>query len=136
MPSRLPLPLQTVYAELVDRCAIDELDTAFPPGGSFVRRKVKDRLYWYFVAGRADEAGKRRQSYVGPDSAELQERIARHGQAKSAWRERRQMVTALLRAGLPAPDDRTGELLAALAEAGVFRLRASSSKSLFHQACS
>jgi hypothetical protein len=124
MPARLPLPLQTVYAELVDRCAVDALDTAFPPGGSFVRRKVKDRFYWYFVLGRADEGGRREQRYVGPDSPELQERIARHGQAKSAWRERRQMVVALLRAGLPAPDDRTGELLGALAEAGLFRLRA------------
>jgi hypothetical protein len=50
--------------------------------------------------------------------------MARHGQAKAAWRERRQMVNALRRSGLPSPDDRTGELLAALARAGVFRLRA------------
>jgi hypothetical protein len=34
------------------------------------------------------------------------------------------MVNALRRSGLPSPDDRTGELLGALARAGVFRLRA------------
>lgn len=123
MPQRLPLPLQTVYAELVDRCATDELDQTFPAGGSFVRRTVKERSYWYFVPGRADESGKRPQRYVGPDSPALQERIARHGSAKSAWRERRQMVKALQHARLPSPDGQTGALLDALAKAGLFRLR-------------
>jgi hypothetical protein len=85
---------------------------------------VKGHHYWYFVASGAGPDGRRAQKYVGPDSPELQERIARHGQAKAAWRERRQMVTVLRRAGLPSPDDRTGELLTALARAGVFRLRA------------
>jgi hypothetical protein len=120
---RLPLPLQTVFAELVDRLAADELETAFPRGGSFVRRTVKGRYYWYFVPSKADPDGKRAQRYVGPDTAELRERIAHHGQVKNAWQERRQMIAALKRAGLPAPDEHTGEILAALAAAGVFRLR-------------
>lgn len=122
--ARLPLPLQTVYADLVERCAVDRMDEQFPTGGSFVRRRVKERLYWYFVAGSPDATGKRPQRYVGPDSPELRARIARHGLVKDAWRERRQMVTALQRAGLPSPDDRTGDLLAAFARAGLFRLRA------------
>lgn len=124
MPDRLPLALQTVYADLVDRCATDAFDEDFPNGGRFARRRVKERDYWYFVENRAGPDGKRAQKYVGPDSPELQERIARHGQAKAAWRERRQMVNALRRSGLPSPDERTGELLEALARAGVFRLRA------------
>lgn len=123
MADRLPLPLQTVFADLVDRLAVDELDEAFPFAGSFVRRTVKARGYWYFVPSRAGADGKRAQRYVGPDSAELRQRIDRHRLAKGAWRERRQMVVALERAGLPAPDQRSGEILAALAAAGVFRLR-------------
>lgn len=124
MTDRLPLPLQTVYADLVDRCATDAFDQDFPNGGSFVRRRVKERDYWYFVRSEAGPDGRRPQKYVGPDSPELRERMARHGQAKAAWRERRQLVAALRRSGLPSPDDRTGELLAALARAGLFRLRA------------
>ncbi len=123
MATRLTMSLQTVFAELIERCAIDEFDETFPAGGSFVKRKIRSRNYWYFVAGRANETGKRAQTYVGPDSPELQQRIAKHGQMKSAWKERRQMVTALVRAGLPVPDARTGEIVAALANAGVFRLR-------------
>ena len=101
MPDRLPLPLQTVYADLVDRCAMDAFDEDFPPGGRFARRKVKERDYWYFVENRMGPDGPRAQKYVGPDSPELRDRIARHGQAKAAWRERRQLVAALRRAGLP-----------------------------------
>lgn len=109
MPDRLPLALQTVYADLVDRCAADAFDANFPHGARFARRQVKDHHYWYFVANRAGPDGRRAQKYVGPDSPELQERIARHGQAKAAWRERRQMVNALRHSGLPSPDDRTGQ---------------------------
>ena len=124
MSDRLPLALQTVYAELVDRCGMDAFDQDFPPGGSFVRRSVKGRQYWYFVASQAGPGGRRKQKYAGPDTPELQERIARHGQIKASWQERRQLVVALRRTGLPAPDQQTGDLLAALARAGVFRLRA------------
>lgn len=123
MVDRLPLALQTVFADLVDRLAVDELEAAFPFGGSFVRRTVKARDYWYFVPSRVGPDGKRAQRYVGPDTAELRQRIEQHGRAKTAWRERRQMVSALKQAGLPSPDERTGEILAALAAAGVFRLR-------------
>lgn len=123
MPDRVPLPLQTVYADLVDRCQVQVFDDTFPPRGSFVQRHVKGRSYWYYVAATGAD-GRREQRYVGPDNPELQARIARHGRDKSAYRERRQMVVALQRAGLPTPDQATGDYLAALSASGVFRLRA------------
>src|SRR3546814_9753975 len=46
------------------------------------------------------------------------------GPRAPAMRERRNMVRALRAARLPIPDRLTGEVMAALAEAGVFRLRA------------
>jgi hypothetical protein len=31
---RPPLPIQTLYAELVDRCSLAAFDAVFPPNGS------------------------------------------------------------------------------------------------------
>jgi hypothetical protein len=121
---RLPLPIQTIYAELVDRCAVAAFDADFPPNGSFVRVPVRGRVYWYFQAGARDETGRQPRKYAGPDSPELAARIAQHGKVKSAYNERRQLIAALRRAGLPAPATDAGAILAAMAKAGVFRLRA------------
>jgi hypothetical protein len=117
----VPLPLQTVYAELVERCGVARMVSDFPAGGSFALKTVRGRGYWYF---QEPTGAGRRQRYVGPDAPELRERIERHREAKDDFRERRQMVVALQRAGLPGPDPMTGRVLEALADAGVFRLRA------------
>ncbi|MGH6943976.1 MAG: nucleotidyltransferase family protein [Geminicoccaceae bacterium] len=110
-----------MYAELVERCAIARLASDFPPTGSFFPKTVRGRKYWYFQDGTAQG---RRQRYVGPESPELLRQIAEHREAKDSYRQRRQMVTALQRAGLPSPDAMTGRVLEALAETGIFRLRA------------
>src|SRR3546814_13591419 len=52
------------------------------------------------------------------------------GPRAPAMRERRDMVRALRAARLPIPDRLTGEVIAALAEAGVFRLRATLIRSI------
>ncbi len=118
----LPATLHTVYAELLERCAIEEMVEAFPPGGSFYKRLLKGREYWYYKPSTHDDP-KRRSKYVGPDTPELQAMIVRHAEAKAERKERRSMVVALLSAGLPGPDTITGKVLSALAAAGVFRLR-------------
>jgi hypothetical protein len=91
------------------------------------------RDYWYFRSAVGDD-GARRDKYVGPDSAELQEKIAVHGQAKGERKERRSMVVALQRAGLRGPDPITGRVLQALSEAGIFRLRSVVVGSVAYQA--
>jgi hypothetical protein len=116
--------LQTVYAELVERCSMAELDQEFPASGSFVKTTIKGRHYWYFRMP-ADARGVRKKRYVGPDSPELAERIARHGTRKNDERERKALVAALRRGlNLPGPVAEVAEILRALAEGGVFRLRA------------
>lgn len=122
MAERHSLTLRTVYAELIDQLETAQLVEGFPPGaGSFVTRTVKGRRYVYFK--RATAAGLRDQ-YVGPETPELIDQIDRHKKLKSNVRERRELVRALRAAGLAAPDRRMGAVLAALADAGVFRMRA------------
>lgn len=120
----MPTPhliVQTTYAELLERCAAAALREAFPEDGTFVAKTVKGRRYWYFQE-RAGEM--RKQRYVGPETPELLEQIAHHQQARDDERERRALVSTLVRSfGLPRPVHEIGEILNALARAGVFRLR-------------
>jgi hypothetical protein len=119
MLRELSIPLQTIYAELLERCAAADMADAFHEPGSFVSKEVRGRRYWYF-----QRSADRTQSYVGPETEELLRRIAAWRQGRSAERERRELVTALRRAGVPGPDAATGRALRALADGGVFRLRA------------
>ncbi len=115
------LVIQTTYAELLERCAGAAFSEAFPEDGTFVPKTVKGRRYWYFQV-RAGEA--RQQRYVGPETPELLEQIVHHQQARNDERERRALVSTLVRSfGLPRPIHEIGEAIAALAKAGVFRLR-------------
>ena len=115
---------QTLYAELVDRCASAAFEAEFPLNGSFVRVSVKDRDYWYFQQGARDASGKQPRKYVGADTGEIRRRMADHGRAKNDYRERRHLISMLRRSGFQAPPDETGRILQALSDAGVFRMRA------------
>jgi hypothetical protein len=123
VPSPLPLTAQTTYAELVDLCSLDEFDAAFPPNGSFVAVTVKGRRYWYYQSGAKDATGRQPRKYVGPDNEHTAKLVAQHGAIKSSHRQRRSIVGALRRYGLPAPPGETGKILRGLADKGIFRLR-------------
>ena len=115
------LVIQTTYAELMDRCAATAFSVAFPEEGVFTSKTIKGRRYWYFQV--PTDKG-RVQKYVGPETPELLERIAHHKEARDDERERRALVSTLVRSfGLPRPPAEIGSIIAALAEAGVFRLR-------------
>lgn len=112
---------QTTYAELLERSGASAFSDAFPDDGTFTPKVIKGRRYWYFQTGSAEG---RSQRYVGPESPDLLERIAHHKQARDDERERRALVSALVRSyGFPSPLPQIGTLLTALAKAGVFRLR-------------
>lgn len=132
----MPAPaliIQTAYAELLERCRATAFQDAFPEDGSFVPKTIKGRRYWYFQ--KKNDAG-REQKYVGPETAELQKQIAQHRQARGDERERRAFVSTLVRSlGLPRPD-KIGNIVAALARAGVFRLRGVLVGTLAYQAYS
>jgi hypothetical protein len=122
MVERLPLSAHTSYAELIERLRLGRI-AEFPPAATFVSKTVKGRLYWY-VQLPTKPSGRRRQVYVGPDSEALRERIEAHRTVRADSEDRRRLVMAILVSGGIRPDRLTGDLLAALAAAGVFRLRA------------
>lgn len=122
MVDRLPLSAHTSYAELMERLRLARIGD-FPASAKFVSKTVKGRLYWY-VQMPTGGGGGRKQVYVGPDSEALQARIASHGQVRADAEDRRRLVMAILVSGAIRPDRLTGDLMTALADAGVFRLRA------------
>jgi hypothetical protein len=112
--------MQTTYAELVQRCAATAFRDAFPEDGVFVSKVIKGKRYWYFQQPSSDG---RTQKYVGAETPELLEQISNHKQARDDERERRALVSTLVRTyGLPRPIPEFGNIIAALAKAGVFRL--------------
>src|SRR5579871_6764018 len=121
MSSTLPLALQTLYAELLDRVVAADFGDAFAETGTFIVKTVRGRRYWYFQEATPEG---RRQRYVGPETPELMEQIARHKEIAGSRNELRTLVSTLVRsARLPQPSAAIGSLVAALATAGVFRLR-------------
>jgi hypothetical protein len=116
----LPLTFQTTYAELLEQCSLDAFNEAFPEAGTFVSKDVAGKRYWYF---QLPTSKGQKQKYVGAETPQLLEHIKQHRQAREAERTRRSLVSTLVRsAGLPRPIPRIGEIVAALAKAGVFRL--------------
>jgi hypothetical protein len=121
MPTDLPLVLQTAYAELLDRASAAAFADAFPDDGVFTSKTLRGRRYWYFQTATAQG---RRQTYVGPETPDLLEQIRSHKAARCYQRDLRSLVAMLVRTGgLPRPLTVIGDTVAALAKAGVFRLR-------------
>ncbi len=121
---RLPIPVQTLYADLVERAWTGEIGELTGRGGSVYSRADEDgRRYLYW---QPPTFGGVRPSaeYLGLDNELNRGRVAAKQEAAAARKERRDMVRALRAARLPSPDKLTGDVLAAMAKAGVFRLRA------------
>jgi hypothetical protein len=119
----LDLVYRTIYAELLQRSLDGAFENDFAAAsGNFVAVPVKGKQYWYF-----DETaeGKAKRRYVGPaDDPEISQRVADFKRIKGDLRARRKLVSTLIReAGLPAPERLTGDIVEALATAGLFRLR-------------
>lgn len=118
---KIGLAAQTMFAELLSRCLDAEFDDAFDERGSFLKKRIKGRAYWYHQRKIENRIVSR---YVGPDSdRSIGERVERFADIKSDFIERREMVRALVAAGLPAADALTGKVVEAMWKAGYFRLR-------------
>src|SRR5258706_10657698 len=71
----LSLSAQTAYAQLFDATLASELSrTVASLRGSFARKTVKGRDYWYFQF--TDLGGALRQLYVGPDAEPVRSLVA------------------------------------------------------------
>lgn len=122
---RLPIPVQTLYADLVERAWAGATSELTARGGSAYSRADKDgRRYLYWQPPTLG-ATRPPAEYIGPDNETNRARIAAKQDTVIARKERRDMVRALRATRLPVPDKMTGDVVAAMAEAGVFRLRAS-----------
>lgn len=117
----IDLMYRTVFAELVQRSLDAAFETEFSTAGNFVRVPVKGRDYWYFE----ETQPKKSRKYVGPaDDPEIAKRVEDFQRIKDDLRSRRKLVSTLTReAGLTAPERFTGDIVEALAGAGIFRLR-------------
>lgn len=123
MLREIDISYRTMFAELTQRTLDAQFVADFPLEGWFVTVTVKDRDYWYFDLPTPEGKDKRR--YVGPHSDEaITARVKAHKEIKDNIRERRRMVSTLRRSGLPGPDPFAGAVTRALADAGLFRLRA------------
>jgi hypothetical protein len=71
---------QTAYAQLFDATLAAEMSRSVADlRGSFARKQVKGKTYWYFQY--TELSGKLRQVYVGPDSERLHALIADQGKS-------------------------------------------------------
>jgi len=114
---------QTLYAELLDQVRAADAEAAIGElAGSFVSKEIRGRIYWYL---QKSEGERKRQTYIGPDSVELRERIRRAGEHRSVAaadeRPRRELVSMLAAAGMVRESAAVATVLRILAEAGVFR---------------
>ncbi|MBD9650123.1 hypothetical protein IB267_17345 [Ensifer sp. ENS09] len=121
---QIDLIYRTAFAELAQRTFDAQFQADFPLEGRFVTVPVKGRNYWYFDLPTPE--GKDKRSYAGPkDDAEISARVKAHREIKDDIRERRRLVSMLQRSGgMASPDRFAGEVTKALADAGLFRLRA------------
>jgi len=117
----IDLVYRTMFAELGQRCLDVAFETQFSTAGNFVRVPVKGRDYWYFE----ETQPKKTRKYIGAaDDPEIGKRVEDFQRIKDDLRSRRKLVSTLIReAGLTAPERFTGDIVEALANAGIFRLR-------------
>lgn len=120
---RLPLEVQTLYAELMERLsARDARRSIGHVSGGFVTKEVKGERYAYFQY--SDPGSVKRQVYVGRKDAVLDAVIARwRGEREQLAEETAgiQRLCSLLRVGgAQVTDTASARVLKALAEAGIF----------------
>lgn len=118
---RLPLTVQTAYADLLARL---QEDAVLELGGTPVLRERGGRKYWYSVQRLADHIVER---YLGPDTEAVRERVERAQKVSEDLKQREKQRSRLVRmcreGGLLRVDAQTGKVLLALSKAGIFRLR-------------
>jgi len=120
---RLSIPLQTLYADLLDRAWGSDLAELMAGGGSAYHRTVKGRRYWYWKTSAGDD-GQRKTRYLGVETEDLLRRLGVDRDVAATRKDRASTVRVLRDARLPVPDRLSGSVLEALSAAGAFRLRA------------
>ncbi|MEQ8505100.1 MAG: GSU2403 family nucleotidyltransferase fold protein [Rhodospirillales bacterium] len=122
--NRHSVTAQATYSELVSQLRMLEVNE-FRYGGSFITKEVRGKKYWYHAE---KVGGQLRHKYIGPDTNDIKQQIEVGKETIEDVRETRkrtrEMVKILTNTGYNRPDPVTSRLLARLASAGAFRLRA------------
>lgn len=119
----LPVSVQTLYSDLVDRSWASNYMELVQSGGTAYKRTLGGSTYWYITPPTINGV-KKKDIYLGPDNDGVRKRISLHKDLQSVRADRVEMVRALQATRLPKPDPISGKILSALAQAGAFRLRA------------
>src|SRR5262245_41482921 len=125
--TKLPLEVQTLYAELLERLIASQARRSIGdvPGG-FVTKTIKGEVYYYFQ--HSEPGGARRQTYIGRRDAALERVVERFRTGSAARREDdlavQRLCAALRAGGALATDTGSARVLAGLAQSGVFHLGA------------
>lgn len=122
--AELPIAVQTLFADLVERAWTGNLADLATTGGTAYTQEVSGRRYWYWQPPTGPDGKRPRPRYIGADTEAVRERIHAMQAHVQNLRQRRDMVRSLRAVRLPVPDALTGDILAMMAQAGVFRLRA------------
>ena len=113
-PLPIPLPVQTLYADLAQKLA----DPPSTLPGSISVKTVKGRKYLYVARV---EGGKQKQTSLGPaDDPAVVERAGVIKREAAFARERRNTIAMLGKAGLQGPNAAAGKVLEMLSRAGLF----------------
>lgn len=91
---KLSLLAQTAYARLVDLLLTSEAGD-LSAGTTLVSKNIRGRRYWY---AQRHEAGKKLQTYIGPETSEIAAVIERWRRARAEVGSRSELV-AMARAG-------------------------------------
>ncbi len=110
---------QTAYASVSSASRLDDLRTVAELPGSFSKKIVKKREYWYYQT--ADLTGKQIQIFLGPASNELTELIAIHRSGENKTVHLRQLARQAIAAGCLSIVPAHAKILERLADAGFFR---------------
>lgn len=124
MAERLPLDVQTLYAELVEHLtALEAQRTLGSLRGTFVAKEVKGHRYAYL---QYSVVGAKKQVYLGPYDETIERLESRYRAERDEARAERadvERLCAMLRqGGAVTTDPSSARVLEGLAQAGVFRL--------------
>lgn len=125
MKRQLDLIYTTMVAELLERALDAQFDADFNETGTFRKRTVKGREYWYYKPSEKNTETIP-DKYVGPDDdPAIAKRVSDFKHIKDDYQRRRKLVSTLIReARLFSPDPKIGAVIEALWKVGVFRRRA------------
>lgn len=120
---RLPLAVQTQYAELVQQLLYAAAGGPTVRAGALVSKVIKERRYWYL---QFRDAAKQRQVYLGPDGPDLEPLLARlradMETSRAQATDRAALVAMATAGGAYAVSSAEARVLALLERAGLFRV--------------